>query len=239
MSNHNLIPQVEQTWSYFVDAVHANAAIRHNEDARRFEENGIELQGIVMAGGGFSMKISKAMDMVLENQITREHDKADERSNGDITLARVLLDLVVNQLRPYLGPIPAPSQVSFQSPPIKSPATVVRDRPVELNCNQVPVDRHVVQFPQRSNKFYILECPICNRAFDKAGLLYNHIYISHQGILIGEKSYEDALDIGGTLIIDANEEWQKKHNARVLERENVSNLKFRSTKSFYIKALYI
>ena len=226
MSINQRIRKVEERWDGYVDAVFADAASRQKEDAKRHEENGLELQGIVMAAGVLTEDISKAMDMVVENQIAPEHDKYEERIYRDASLARALLDLTVNDLRPFLRPVIEPFQSSntkyADRPPIKSPATMIRDRPTKLNRNQVPVDRCVVEFPPRSEKFYILDCPICKREFEKVGIFYNHITISHQGILTGQKYFHHALDIGGTLIADADRNWQHHHNAVCKEYVDVS-----------------
>jgi len=78
--------------------------------------------------------ISKAMDMVVENQISRAHDlvKATLRSRCQHCACPCSSD-VIDRLEPFLKPAP------FKDP--------INDRPAEITYFEVPDHRLVVEYP--------------------------------------------------------------------------------------------
>jgi hypothetical protein len=201
---------VADSWAHFLDIVQGVTNNRYNEDTKRHEENTVELQGIVMAAGVLTEDISKAMDMVVENQISRARDLVKPRFVQDVNIAHALLKDVIDRLEPFLKPAP------FKDP--------IDDRPAEITYFEVPDHRLVVEYPKNSDNFYILDCPICQKDFDTVRFLYEHIVVAHQGILTGQKSYTDALEIGGTLIKYADRKWMREHNQDYRFSKNVSFL---------------
>lgn len=103
-----------------------------------------------------------------------------------------------------------------------STANTTKDMGDETKCANVPVDKCVIEYPRRSSTYYVLNCPICKSHFETVRALYSHINISHQGIMTGDKAYTDALEIGGTLVTDADTNWVVCHNDDYNMNKNVS-----------------
>jgi hypothetical protein len=79
----------------------------------------------------------------------------------------------------------------------------------------------LVEHPPRSGDFYVLTCPLCSRRFESAHGMYTHINQSDRDHLdlfgVGKKKcFNLAVEIGGTLIIDASPETAKAQNVSAI-----------------------
>jgi hypothetical protein len=95
------------------------------------------------------------------------------------------------------------------SPPIKALATSTMANLYETDF--------LVEHPPQSGDFYVLTCPLCSRRFESAHGMYTHINQSDRDHLDlfdegKKKCFNLAVEIGGTLIIDATSETAKAQN---------------------------
>jgi len=74
----------------------------------------------------------------------------------------------------------------------------------------------VDEYPKRSGAFYTLKCPGCNQAWRSLPGLFTHLSRNQaecKDVLSDEKSWGEALRVGGTRITDATKEWADAHNS--------------------------
>ncbi|KUJ22028.1 uncharacterized protein LY89DRAFT_391556 [Mollisia scopiformis] len=83
------------------------------------------------------------------------------------------------------------------------------------------LDDSIVNFPHNSVKFWVMTCPLCGRNFQSAHGLYGHLAQSdeeHLAVFGGEKTFNKAVAICGTRIIDADKASAEAHNKAAMKK---------------------
>lgn len=216
---------IEASIAILCDYIRVASIVRDNEDATRYERDGVEIQGVVEKAGVLTVDISNDMEKVIEDQIARANDISAQRLHNDLLHACGFVETLITRMDPYLNRTP-PTKKAADNPTAKKPTTAAKgDRPSEVPFKDVPDNRYIIEYPKSSKQYYILDCPICEKNFDVINLLYSHINVSHQGIFSGQKSYMHALDVGGTRVTGplADRRGVLNHNDRVRAYKNVSS----------------
>lgn len=98
------------------------------------------------------------------------------------------------------------------------------DFPRTILLKDVPANISLAQHPRRIGAFkeedysvpwYILQCPICDRTFQSAHGAYGHFSQNdarHLDLFSNGKSFDAAVLIAGTMVIDVTNKGAKAHN---------------------------
>ena len=130
---------IETTIAILCDYIRVSSIIRDNEDATRYEKNGVELQGLVEKAGALTMNISNDMEKVVEDQIARTNEISAQRLHNDLLHACGFVETLINRMDPYLNVRPQPASLLASLPP--------RNR---LQLGRLPRRRGQLRFSSRT-----------------------------------------------------------------------------------------
>jgi hypothetical protein len=171
----------------------------------------VQSQGVVQKAGALTEELSTAMSKIVADQNDQANVVAKKRIEKDMLFACRFVETVVDRLNPFVRRLPVGDRSKKGSD----------EKPYQIRRKDVPDNRIIIEYPKNSREFYILDCPICEKSYEMLKDLYYHIMSAHSGIITGEKSYIDALEIGGIRITNAERKWVKDHNEMCRIKKNV------------------
>lgn len=202
---------IEESTHKFCDYIRLNGIDRSHEDAFSREKNDEQCQGLVYKADALTDELSTAMTKIVADQNDRANVIAKKRIGDDMLFACRFVETVADKFNPYVRRLPAGERIN----------NGLAEKPYEIYRKDVPQNRMIIEYPKSTQKFYIIDCPICEKSYEMLKDLYYHIMSAHSGIIVGEKSYAHALEIGGTRIKDAERRWVKDHNEMYRMQKNV------------------
>jgi hypothetical protein len=190
----------DRIWAGFKEVTDKRWEQRAIEDREQHKLNTTNMVAAYLING--TSAADALRDMQLQAQLTLNEDRYRE----DLDLARGMFDAVLSCV---------PKGTDLMCAPLSTTAPRVSTPRPTLSTSQVAAHKLVIESPKRSNKYYVLDCPLCQRHFHSSASMYAHLNqdnSAHRELLGNQRTFAQAVAVCGARVTDATPGWVAKHN---------------------------